>query len=316
MATATCKYSTRHRRDFLEFEFLRSIDFDVVQFHKGHENLRDAVGFDNSATIELAKALPLGQRGDTHRALRAEMAKVLAEGRVHLKRALPELVETHFSILNEAGTHDLLVSLVEPFVNEAMAILSGIDLRNHLASCLADIFDSGASIQRRKILEETIKGITEFDTDGSQRVALAINVMGRDPLIGTLAKCLASHFDATRGEPLNSKPFPLVPTDTSVPYVWREDLGAESKPQFLECRIDQFEGQTEDQRLKFFGAGRHTCLGKNHSLMVFDCVAEFIARCDRSALSSEILLTDRHVLHLATKFQTEIGEPRGSPLNR
>lgn len=298
----------RNQKEQLPYEDLRSDLFDIVQFFEGHEASKRFVNFDNSATIELAKSLPLGLRGDAHREMRAVLAKALVEGKRRLLPKLPDLIEKHFSKLKQVGVHDLLGLTCKPFVRDCMTLLAGVDLTGDQSEHLSDIFDPGASTKRRRKLDETARALLENDTNGQLKVSLAISAMGRDPLLGTLVGSLHHHFISVVGQPMNALRFDPVPTNTAVPYVWRErSAGSKDTKQILECRLDQFVGQEANERMKFFGAGRHTCLGKPHTLIIFEMLSDYLEGCDTIVQRSDVNLVNHHVMRLPAQFLVDLG---------
>ena len=297
----------RSRSTTLPIDALRSAEYEVVQFFVGHETLRDFLTFDNSATIELSKTLPLGLRGDAHRVMRATLAKALGNGRRRLALELPALIKKHFSILNRTGSHDLLNDACKPFVDACMCVLSGIELEANQCERLSDIFDPGASVSRRRKLEEMARNLMERDNSDSMKISLAIMAMGRDPLLGTMVHSMHHHFSSFLGKQLGAVRFDVVPADTAVPYIWREKTSGEGAHSLFECRLDQFVGQNADQRMNFFGVGRHTCLGKTHTLMIFDELSEFLAGCDLVMQRSHVVSTNHHVMKIPTQFIVELG---------
>jgi hypothetical protein len=297
----------RKRRKSLLFDDLRSDTFDVVELDKGHKKLGDGIGFDNSATIKLSKALPPTQRGKVHRELRAEMAKVLSDGRKSLEVSLRDLIKEYFAIFERPGTHDLLGSLCIPFVDKAMGILSGIQLEKELSSSLVDIFNPSVSFRRRRQLEDAVRKFFKDDAEGPSTCALAINTMGRDALIGALAKSMHLQFLNTKGQALNSIPFPVVPLATGVPNLWRVRTDDVEQTDFHECRLDQFEGESDDVRQNFFGTGKHTCLGKVHTLAIFQGISTYLAQCERVVLRTELETVNSYFLTVTKTFQVELG---------
>lgn len=305
--------SVRHRLDHIPIECLRSGKYDVVEFHKNHQIVQTAVGIELAATITLAKALPLGLRGDEHSALRAALARKLAAGKGRFLEALPALIEEHFSRLNRVGRHDLLRSVCKPFVNDCMELLSGANLDSELYDGLSDIFDPGIGVSKRRKLETLTKQLFEMtrQLDGNtdeqaNLISIAVSVMGRDALLGTLAFSLYKFLTGVQGQSIGSQRFPPVPIDTGVPYVWRVSLEPDTEDQTFECRLDELLEQDESERLKLFGVGQHTCLGKAHSLKIFQVLSDYLSECELLVASVDVVERSRHVLKLPEELFVEL----------
>lgn len=301
----------RNRAERIEVSDLRSDAYEVVEFYKNHQMVDDALAIDLSSTIALAKALPVGLRGSEHRKMRADLAKILARGKQRLTLELPGVIHRHFAVLDEPGTHDFLDQVCRPFADDCIGILSGLPLDPEITKNLSDVFDPGAGIARRRRLEsdirtflESVRGHCPVDVDDDGVTSLAVAVMGRDPLLGSLAFSLHRHFSACVGTAISSQVFPAVPSDTGVPYVWRVSKSPDQGT--YECRFDHLSKEGPKDRLKFFGLGRHTCLGKNHTLQIFEALSNHLSKCQRRIVSSTISTDARHVLRIPKEFVVEV----------
>jgi hypothetical protein len=92
-----------------------------------------------------------------------------------------------------------------------------------------------------------------------------------------------------------------------VPYVWRISLAPETEGEAFECRLDELVGQGDEQRLKLFGIGQHTCLGKTHSLKIFQQISDFLSERQRPVVSIDVVEKGRHVLRLPEELHVELG---------
>lgn len=311
--TKTSADSVRQRAKKIPVTSLRSNSYDVVEFYKNHEKIQQSLPIDLSKTIELARSLPLGLRGDVHRSKRLAMAQVLKDGRVRLLRRLPGLIEKHFQILKSPGQHDLLNGSCIPFVDDCMCVLSGLEMAPQKLGQFSDIFDPGISLQKRKALERAIatvledslaREVDETHCDGT--IALAVAVMGRDALLGSLVFSLNNHFAQLINQPIASSRFPTVPLETGVPYVWRESVEPGSFGELFECRLDEPDDDSDKHRMTFFGLGRHTCLGKQHSLTVFEELSNYLSSIKRTIASVSVSEIDYHVLRIPERFEVTL----------
>ena len=305
--------SIRRRPVSISVDDLRSSDFDVVEFYKNHEAVSSALGIDLDATIELARALPLGLRHEEHRDMRRHLARVLALGQRRLLPALPDLVRDHFAVLDKPGRHDLLTGACKPFVNKCIALLSGTALDPVQFDALSDIFDPGIGFRKRKQLEVRTKRLLEdarrqssSDDPADAAYALAVAVMGRDALLGSLVFSLSAYLKTIRGTQINSGQFSAVPSDTGVPYVWRVGVGAKTEGETFECHLGQLVGADDSARMKLFGMGAHTCLGKTHSLKIFEAMSDFLAQRTLTVKDVASSAIDKHVLKIPASFEIEL----------
>lgn len=302
--------SIRRRTANMPIECLRSSDYDVVEFYKNHETVSETLGLDLTATVALARALPLGLRDAEHQELRFELAKILAEGKRKLMPQLPNLVEMHFGLLDVPGIHDLLHDVCKPFVNDCMGILAGTQIENREFDNLSDIFDPAIGFSKRKRLEantkrlltQAIESSKTHDKNGAA-FQLAVAVMGRDALLGSIAFSLHRHFVLVKDSAINARRFPMVPTDTGVPYIWRIGVAPKTEGKTYECHLGQLVGADDDERLKLFGLGAHTCLGKVHSLKIFEALSEHLSRKGRTVRMVSISQMEKHVLKIPETFE-------------
>jgi hypothetical protein len=299
----------RRREKRIAIDQLRSPSFDVVELYKNHQAVSKALSLDFDAIICLAKALPLGLRGREHREMRKELATVLAEGKRQLQPRLPELVKKHFKLLTKAGHHDLLADVCRPFVNECMELLSGLALKPEQFDNLSDIFDPGAGVAKRRRLEVTTQNLLKSasETAGDRGLyGIAVAVMGRDALLASLVFSLHRHFSQLQGREIGSSCFSRVPQDTAIPYVWRVGVDKGNDGDVFECCLNELIGSDDDERMKLFGAGQHTCLGKSHTLQIFETLSEFLSDQKGIVASVKTASIDMHVLKIPEYFEIEL----------
>ena len=150
-------------------------------------------------------------------------------------------------------------------------------------SDFSQVFDRTRSLNRRKKLNQNLaKLISAFAQkrdllSTSPEIAAAMNIVGQDAFVGTIVLSLWETLARNPGARLCDVAFsPNLPS-TGVPYVERVALEdavvngmsvkkAQRIRLFLDATAQHVSG--EDANL-LFGKGRHTCLGKPMTLVVW-----------------------------------------------
>lgn len=249
-----------------------------------------------------------------------DVAQQLAKQRAHLREVLPALIDGYFSVLEREGTHDLWVVAIQPFVERLMSELAEFELAPDATCRISSIFDPACSPAKRLRLEAdaaltfarakaAFPAATPREID--MRVALA--VMGCDALSGSIAASLQAFFVQLEAKPIGAEPFPEVPLGTAVPYIWRqqratakEQLAGLPQENIIEFRLDQFTGESSAERLQFFGAGVHSCVGKAISLDAFRALGKYLNNLTSCVTSCELKIEPKHVLAVPTEMKVNI----------
>jgi hypothetical protein len=301
-------------------QVLGSSAFDVVPYAARYEALADRLKLDFSSVIFTLNHLPLGLRGAEHTAQRADVARLIAERRESVTAALPEIVERWFACLGRPGGHDLMQQAIVPCVDALIAELVGIapDLGEN--SLISRVFSQKIGVAQRRRLEAELARLTArlraaFPQDSDTRIGSRITliVLGRDALVGTLAQSLLSLFRLLGGRALNSLRLTVPPSHTGVPYIDREamrpgDVGGcpVAGGEVLRCLLQSLEGLPDADRLRFFGAGAHVCLGRTATLDLFRVLADHLEGLSSSVTVLGSELRDCDVFALPERLEIEV----------
>lgn len=292
-------------------------DFDVVPYSQRYLALAGRLGLDFSNILFLLDHLPLALTGPSHEAQRADVARLLGERRAAVSAALPDLLALHFAPLSRPGRVEVMGQCVLPFVDALLNVLTGIALEPATAKLVSRVFSQAMGVALRRELEDQAALLrklieTRFPGESALRQGsrLALLVLGRDALSGTLACSLHHHLKRLDGAPLTSAGLDEVPTHTGVPYidrVARDGISAD-----VRCRLQTLEGAGPEERMRFFGAGAHVCLGRAITLDMFRAVSGHLLTLPVSARVTAYQLRKDDVFAMPETFSvavTAAGEP-------
>ncbi len=222
--------------------------------------------------------IPLCHDGQRHRALRRSMSEHLAARRKENSPHLRALVAKYLRRLNRPGTVELMAELLAPMVDEFMSRIVDVVIDDARAlAALSPAFDH--LMGARKLLHadgeiakvrRAIELALAADEPEAAGRHLALLMLGRDPLLGTLGESLRHVFEKESGTPTGKADFPLTPPETGVPYVERlarEDCaiaGVEiARGDRLRILLQAYcYSDAEREHLRIFGTGSHACLGR------------------------------------------------------
>lgn len=273
-------------------EVLADGDFHPAPFIERYITLSERLKLDFSAIIFTLQHVPFCLDGTEHAAQRADIARLMAERRPWVTAQLPGMTERRLSVLSEPGEHDLMARLVLPFVDDLIGALVGIDPGVPPDALVSRIFSQNMGVARRKRLETELKVVIARLRDAYPDASplrlgshVAMVVLGRDAMIGTLGRSLFHLLDQAAGRPLCQLSTPLVASHTGVPYIDRMArcptvaAGADvAEGEVLRCVLKSLEDAPQAERMRFFGAGAHLCLGRALALEVFSALADGLSR--------------------------------------
>lgn len=251
------------------------------------------------AMILAARHIPAMLEGAAHAQARSRLARALAETRAALAAAIPSAIADHVRPLRTADEVDLVADILAPLASTVFGAIPG--LRTTTAHERFDggrIFDRFSSIdallRAERAMSETLSRISsDLGEDWSEEEAgtrLALNVLGRDTIVGTFAAGLVQLIPGTRPIRLDSIDFPETPPDTGVPFVERS-AGEDFDLDGVSIRTgDRFRlylrgiaFDTDHDKRLIFGAGHHACLGRPLSLDLWAALGRELATVPRSA---------------------------------
>jgi hypothetical protein len=283
---------------------------EVLDFHDRHARLAERLQLDFSDILFLLDHMPLALRGEAHVAQRADAARLLGERRGAIAAAAPGLIAKHFACLEQPGAVDLLNAAIIPLVEELIAVIVDADLSQAEAKYVSRVFSQLLGVAQRRLMNEELAVLRRQialahpdDAELRQGSRLAVVVLGRDAMIGTLAGSLHAHFEDLAGDPLNSRALPDAPTHSGVPAVPRE---SKVEGEELRCRLQSFEGAAPAERMRFFGAGSHVCLGRALSLDLFKLLSAHLLRLGTVVTVDTFVLRKDDVFAMPSVFTIKV----------
>lgn len=283
---------------------------EVLDFHNRHARLAERLQLDFADILFLLDHMPLALRGEAHAAQRADAARLLGERRATIAAAIPGLIARHLACLERPGTVDLLHEACVPLVEELIGVTIDADLEHADANYVSRVFSQLLGVAQRRAMNAELAGLRRQITLAHpgesplrQGSRLALVVLGRDAMIGTLSRSLHAHFVDLEGAALNSKPLPEAPTHTGVPAVPRE---SKVEGEELRCRLAAFEGGDASDRMRFFGAGGHVCLGRALSLDLFKLLSAHLLQLKTSVTVETFHLRKDDVFAMPDTFTIKV----------
>lgn len=274
-------------------DILKCRQLQVVPYAARVAALSDHLGIDLSATLYAFDHLPLCQQRDTHAAVRRAAANMIAERIDSLRSAIPHMVKTRCAVLGTPGRVHLMEDVIAPIVSDTLSILVDmpIDVAEH--EHISRIFSPSLGVAKRRKMDNALGHLTarlrETFPDADESVVgvkLALAILGRDAMMGTLGCTLHHLADNAQGAAWCAMPWPEIPTRTGVPYVERvafADIRVDGVPfasgSIIRAKLSDYEtAEDPRRRLGFFGAGPHVCLGRAATLEIWGAIAAFLAK--------------------------------------
>ncbi len=246
------------------------------------------------------RCVPLCMNGEAHRRMRRRMAEVMGANRGETVRVIQHAVETYVGRLESCAEIDLIAEVLRPLGSEVVAAVSGSALpAKPEFDRLSIVMDQWMSLKHRRSVEATLQDARDIirsqlkpdDPPDEEAARLALHILGRDALVGTLGESLHRILESARQTKLSKIAYPALPPETGVPFAERR-IG-----ESFEYRGHAFEaGQrirfrlqglvySEDptDRERIFGIGVHTCLGRQVGLEVWGHLTARLAGIDRVA---------------------------------
>jgi hypothetical protein len=261
---------------------------DVTPFADRIDALAKRTGLDLSTTVFALRALPNAADRTRHADLRRAMATALAPRLPLLRERLPQIVAARLSPLGRSGQTDLMAGVIVPCVGDVLAILSGVEVDADGCTLVSRIFSEVLGPARRLRLEAELRALRQmFETsfpdapEAEIGMRLAMVILGRDALIGTLACSLHDVIQGAAGRPFAKMPVPDAPPRTGVPYIDRVaiaegDVGGHLAVPGMPMRahLHLYEAGGPAAALGLFGAGAHLCLGRTPALDLWRALAQ------------------------------------------
>ncbi|WP_333715056.1 hypothetical protein [Yoonia sp.] len=308
---------TTHVLDFDGIaKVLRDPDFDVVRFGDGHHYIGQYTGIDVSEIVSAFRAVPLSLRGEDHAAARQRLARIVAEAApqtgAFIEAELPALIDA----LLQPGRHDVLAEFIIPLSEGFMKANIGAAPAIAPDSMIPRALSATIGIAKRKRLNTEMGALRQHLARalphlGADEIAdrMVLAILGTDALRGTLGQSLHAYFE---GAPNSADP--TAPPRTGVPRIPREvirDHVIDGKlcpaGHQVKAELKSFnDSDKTHERIRFFGFGAHTCIGRQMSLKLWRRLVEVL---DAHAPDVRILaysLRRDDVFDIPEEFQIEV----------
>lgn len=266
-------------------EIFRSQDFRINPFADHYREIAERTGIDFQASIEALDHIPFSKEGDEHRALRAEMTRLVsAESRQHIAELDAFISDLVPKTLVPGTKVELTEQIARPIFHELFARWLKVDQRSFIKeSNFSQVFDGAMSLNRRKNVNRKLSEIKCAFADRTDQIpttpdfAVAMNVLGNDALIGSLVLSLWHVLDQNAGARLREIDFPANLVATGVPFIERianRDIEVNgmkvAKDGKVRLVIDATSREVSGEEADlFFGKGRHLCVGKPMTLVIW-----------------------------------------------
>ncbi len=292
---------------------LASADTRPATYSDDYEALEKRLGIDFSNVLLAFQHIPMCLHEAAHRDARRRVAEHIVERRAALAACVAANLPIHLGPLGQPGEVEIVREVLEPLVLSVTEPLT--DVPPMVASgcrTASIIFDKSIGPRKRQRVDEELGRLREAivsrlgaaATEQAIGLRLALAVLGRETLIGTLGESLHSVLIANRGRRLDEIDYPEVPPETGVPFI--ERIAARSfsdrETRFqagdrirIYLQAFTYSGTSRD-RARIFGVGSHLCLGKALSLDLWAGITSHLARTPLYAdVVSHELRTDNYV---------------------
>ena len=230
-----------------------------------------------------ARYLPLFLEGEVHAEQRRSSSRYLAGRMADLEDHLPGLVERHLRPLRERGRVELISEVTGPLVRDITSIFVERPVTEEIGSLnLLDLFALNKSLRRFMDLDRRTGKAIEFLAAGDQDEQLlgsrfSALSMGFETLLTMLTEGLHLAFRSNPGDAVDHIVLPSFPVETGVPISYRRALTdfEMAGHAFKAGDLFRLQLQTlgysarEEDRKWIFGAGAHSCVGKQISLRIW-----------------------------------------------
>jgi hypothetical protein len=275
---------------------LQSPHLRVTRCASACEDLQQTSGYLFENLIFAFRNIPLCLNGTEHRESRRRLAAFMNERRTAVAAAIPGLVAECFEVLDCRREVELAEEVLHPFVTRFMLAVAGIHADACTVQPASSIFDRLLGLRKRLRLEENVGALRALMQDAlgpgaseATGVRIALVILGHDALFGTLGESLFRVLSAQTGLKLSELAFPPTPTDSGVAYVERivqepfEHAGvAFQNGDRLRLMLQSFSYTDEpSDRLRLFGAGIHSCLGRPFSIDLWSHITKRLSKLDR-----------------------------------
>lgn len=289
--------------------------FQNLPMAEQYRALQRRLGHDFSAIIALCDRLGPFLSGEEHKVCRKFMAMRLAEVRPLHEAGLYQFLDTFAATRLRAGERfDLFADFSAPMFRAMIEpTIAGADLPPTVLDLVDDIpwlFAMQTPLKKRiainQALSAAIAGRSESVLDH-----IAVLVLGIRPLTGSLGLSLHRVFSDQPGVALRDMRWPETFVDSSLQYADRiaqepVRLGEVSiaEGERVRCLVQDEAWSAQERQSTLFGVGKHLCLGRPLSELVWQ---QSVACFSRHALFARItplqIRTDSEPFRLSRQYE-------------
>jgi hypothetical protein len=292
---------------------LASPDTRPATYSDDYVALNKRLGIDFSNVLLAFFHIPMCLHDEEHKNARRRVAEHMAARRSDLSACMKESLAVHLEPLRREGEVEIVRQVLEPLILSVTEPLT--DVPPALAAdcrTVSTIFDKSIGPRKRQRVEAELDHMraaiaSKLGPNASEDaigLRLALAVLGRDTLLGTLGESLFCILSANQGRRLNEITYPRVPPETGVPYIERVVVKSfcDHETEFntgdrLRIYVQTFAySDSPRERAQIFGVGSHLCLGKALSLDLWNGIASSLSTIPLYAdIVSHTLRTDDYV---------------------
>lgn len=251
-----------------------------------------------------SRYLPLFLEGEAHAEQRRNFSRYLAGRLPDLESHLPALAERHLQPFGNKGSVELMAEITGPLVRDITSIFVQRPVTPEIGALdLLDVFALNKNLTRFKDLDLRVGKARAFlATEGEDKKLLGCRfsalVMGYETLLTMLTEGLHQAFRNPPCDGGDHVVLPDFPVETGVPISYRrafddfEMAGHAFKAgDLLRLQLQALGYSPREEDHKWiFGAGTHSCVGKQISLRIWKEVKRVLdAMKMRGRITSSVL---------------------------
>jgi cytochrome P450 len=274
-------------------ELIASANLRPVPYAEDYQALEGRLGIDFSSLTFAFNHIPICLHGDRHVRSRRRVSEFLAARKASLNARIPEAVATHFNAFRREGQVEVMEDVVVPLVHDIISTVIDIDISAQDCPNASLVFDKSTGVKKRRRIAAEIASLRELissrlgpnTTDDDVGLRLALLILGKDALIGTLGESLYRLLEVNAGRQLSDIEYPDFPPETGVPFIERQvvapfrladrEFAAGDRVRIF-LQAFAYAGGPRS-RTNFFGSGAHACLGRPVSIEIWNAITALLS---------------------------------------
>jgi cytochrome P450 len=232
-----------------------------------------------------ARDIPLLIDGRHHQKIRGAMARFLSSRRRPAQESNAGIVRAIVDGLSAGGRVEVFQALFRPAITEFFTGMMGVRVEFEPLT-LTRVFDRHLTLRQLQEIEDglgplraTLEPISNAEYPVT--VMMALVVLGRDSLLGSISDSAIALFEAHLNRRLDDPAVPAPRLNGAVAIAERVadepvsiagiEIGKGERVRMFYQGYNLLDGDTA--RMGAFGAGAHSCLGRPHSLDFWNALA-------------------------------------------